>query len=72
MLLLVKEDYCISDLQEGLLCLKQAHYNLDELKSSKICCWKVSLDCDRADAELCIPLALTTVHSHIGRRPQTS
>lgn len=41
---LVKEDYCISDLQEGLLCLKRARYNQDELQSSKICWWKVSLD----------------------------
>lgn len=41
---LVKEDYCISDLQEGLLCVKRAHYNQDGLKSSKMCWWKASLD----------------------------
>lgn len=36
MLSLVKEDYCISDLREGLLCLKRARYNQDELKSSNM------------------------------------
>lgn len=30
MLSLVKEDYCISDLQEGLLCLKRVEYNQDK------------------------------------------
>lgn len=34
MLSLVKEDYCISDLQEGLLCLKWVEYNQDKLKGS--------------------------------------
>lgn len=34
MLSLVKEDYCISDLQEGLLCLKRVEYNQDKLKAS--------------------------------------
>lgn len=33
---LVKEDYCISDLQEGLLCLKWVEYNQDKLKSSNM------------------------------------
>lgn len=32
MLSLVQEDYCLSDLQEGLLCLKQVKYNQDKLK----------------------------------------
>lgn len=36
MLSLVKEDYCISDLQEGLLCLKWVEYNQDKLKSSNM------------------------------------
>lgn len=36
MLSLVKEDYCISDLREGLLCLKRARYSQDELKSSNM------------------------------------
>lgn len=34
MLSLVKEDYCISDLQEGLLCLKWFEYNQDKPKDS--------------------------------------
>lgn len=34
MLSLVTEDYRISDLQEGLLCLKWVEYNQDKLKDS--------------------------------------
>lgn len=42
MLSLVKEDYPISDLQEGLLCLKRVEYNQDKLRVIRW--WKVSLD----------------------------
>ena len=71
MLSLVKEDYCISDLQEGLLCLKQVEYNQDKLRGSNTLVEGFT-GFVMGQMESCISQALAMMHPHIERTPWTS
>lgn len=70
MLSLVKEDYCISDLQEGLLCLKRVEYNQDKLKGSNTLVEGFT-GFVTEQMESWASQALATTHQHIERPSQT-
>lgn len=69
MLSLVKKDYCISDLQEGLLCLKRVKYNRDKLRGSNML---VEGFTGFVMGQSSMPQGLAMTQSHVERTPQTS
>lgn len=71
MLSLVKQDYCISDLQEGLLCLKRVEYYQDKLKGSNTLVEGFT-GFVTGQMESSVSQALATIHPHIERTPWTS
>lgn len=69
MLSLVKQDYCIADLEEGLLCLKRVEYNRDKLRGSNMLVEGFT-GCVMGQSS--VPQGLAVMHPHIERTPQTS